>query len=95
MNHAKMTLAITAIVAAASLASVALAVTQQAIASTHNHHNNDQKGIKVDQQVSNANNQRVWTQLLQKIRHSRCYQTHRDLPLVLTWQKTKQILAIE
>ena len=55
MNHAKMTLAITAIVAAASLASVGLAVTQQAIASTHNHHNNDQKGIKVDQQVSQEN----------------------------------------
>lgn len=51
-----MTLAIIAIVAAASLATVALAVPQQVMAYRHNHHHNDnQKSIKVDQQVNQQN----------------------------------------
>lgn len=53
MNHSRMTLAITAIVAAAALATVAFAVPQQVMAYRHNHHNNNR--IKVDQQVNQAN----------------------------------------
>ena len=53
MNHSRMTLAITAIVAAAALATVAFAVPQQVMAYRHNHHNNNH--IKVDQQVNQAN----------------------------------------
>ena len=56
MNHAKMTLTITAIVAAAALASVAFAVPQQVMAGGHRHHNsNNHNGIKVDQQVNQLN----------------------------------------
>jgi hypothetical protein len=47
-----MIMAITAIVAAAALASVAFAVPQQAMAYRHHHNNNS---IKVDQQVNQAN----------------------------------------
>ncbi len=47
-----MTLAITAIVAAAALASVAFAA-PQVMAHRYNHHNSN--GIKVDQQVNQAN----------------------------------------
>ena len=53
MKHVKMTLAITAIVAAAALATVTFAVPQQVMAYRHSHHNNN--SIKVDQQVSQAN----------------------------------------
>jgi hypothetical protein len=52
MNHSRITLAITAIVTAAALATVVFAVPQQVMAYRHNHHNN---GIKVDQQVNQAN----------------------------------------
>ena len=57
MNQTKITLAITAIVAAAALATVAFAVPQQAMAGghRHNHHNNNHNGIKVDQQVNQEN----------------------------------------
>ena len=51
-----MTLTITAIVAAAALASVAFAVPQQVMAGGHRHHNNsNSNGIRVDQQVNQAN----------------------------------------
>ena len=53
MNHSRMTLAITAIVAAAALATVALAVPQQAMAYRHSHHHDN--SIKVDQQVNQQN----------------------------------------
>jgi hypothetical protein len=57
MNHFKMTLTITAIVAAAALATVAFAVPQHVMAYRHHHHHNDNhKSIKVDQQ-SNQENQ--------------------------------------
>jgi curli biogenesis system outer membrane secretion channel CsgG len=49
-----MTLAITAIVAAAALATVALAVPQQVMAYRHNYHHNDNH-IKVNQQVNQQN----------------------------------------
>ena len=49
-----MTLAITAIVAAAALATVSFAVPQQLMAGGHKHHNNN-NSIKVDQQVNQAN----------------------------------------
>jgi hypothetical protein len=52
MKHVKMTLAITAIVAAAALATVTFAVPQQVMAYRHHHSNNS---IKVDQQVNQAN----------------------------------------
>jgi hypothetical protein len=56
MNHFNMTLAITAIVAAAALATVAFAVPQQVMAYRHHHHHNDNhKSIKVDQQVNQEN----------------------------------------
>jgi archaellin len=57
MNQ-RVTLAITAIVAAAALATVAFAVPQQAMAGGHhNHHDhNSNNGIKVDQQVNQLNN---------------------------------------
>jgi hypothetical protein len=56
MNQ-RMTLAITAIVAAAALATVAFATPQQVMAGGHNHHgHNNDNGIKVDQQVNQANN---------------------------------------
>lgn len=48
-----MTLAITAIVAAAALATVAFAVPQQVMAYRHSHHHNN--SIKVDQQVNQQN----------------------------------------
>jgi len=53
MNRSRITLAITAIVAAAALATVAFAVPQQVMAYRHNHHNGN--SIKVDQQVNQAN----------------------------------------
>ncbi len=52
MNHATITLTITAIVAAAALASVAFAA-PQVMAHKYNHNNNN--GIKVDQQINQAN----------------------------------------
>jgi hypothetical protein len=56
MNHSKMTLTITAIVAAAALVTVAFAVPQQVMAYRHHHHHNDNhKSIKVDQQVNQEN----------------------------------------
>jgi hypothetical protein len=57
MNHFKMTLAITAIVAAAALATVAFAVPQQVMAGgyKHNYHKINHNGIKVDQQVNQEN----------------------------------------
>ena len=48
-----MTLAITAIVAAAALATIAFAVPQQVMAGGHRHHNSN--SIRVDQQVNQAN----------------------------------------
>jgi hypothetical protein len=58
MNH-RMTLAITAIVAAAALATVAFAIPQQVMAGGYRHHHDHQhnnNGIKVDQQVNQENN---------------------------------------
>jgi hypothetical protein len=58
MNHVRMTLVITAIVAAASLATVTFAVPQQAMAGGYGHHNHDNhsdNGIKVDQQINQLN----------------------------------------
>ncbi len=52
MNHVKMTLTITAIVAAAALASVAFAVPQQVMAGGHHDNNN---AINVDQQINQLN----------------------------------------
>jgi len=51
-----MTLAITAIVAAAALATVAFAAPQQVMAGGHHNHHNNDKGIKVDQQINQLNN---------------------------------------
>jgi archaellin len=56
MNHSRITLAITAIVAAAALATVAFAVPQQVMAGGHHNHNNNSNGIKVDQQINQLNN---------------------------------------
>src|ERR1700745_1465302 len=53
MNH-KVTLGIVAIVAAMTLAAVAFAVPQQALAYRH-HHNHNNNHIKVDQQVNQQN----------------------------------------
>ena len=56
MNHSRITLAITAIVAAAALATIAFAAPQQVMAGGHhNHNNNSHDGIKVDQQVNQEN----------------------------------------
>jgi hypothetical protein len=57
MNHSRITLAITAIVAAAALATVAFAVPQQAMAGGygHHYHNHNNNGIKVDQQINQLN----------------------------------------
>jgi hypothetical protein len=56
MNHSRITLAITAIVAAAALATVAFAVPQQAMAGYgHHNHNHNNNGIKVDQQINQLN----------------------------------------
>jgi len=55
MNQ-RMTLAITAIVAAAALATVAFAAPQQVMAGGHNHHgHNNDKGIRVNQEVNQQN----------------------------------------
>jgi hypothetical protein len=54
-----MTLAITAIVAAAALATAAFAVPQQVMAWRHHHYNhqhNNNNGLKVDQQINQENN---------------------------------------
>jgi hypothetical protein len=52
-----MTLAITAIVAAAALATIAFSVPQQVMAWGHHHHNhnNHKNGIRVDQQINQLN----------------------------------------
>jgi hypothetical protein len=53
-----MTLAITAIVAAAALATVAFTVPQQVMAWGHHHHHqhhNNNNGLKVDQQINQQN----------------------------------------
>jgi hypothetical protein len=52
-----MTLAITAIVATAALATAAFAVPQQVMAWGHHHHHqhNNNDGIKVDQQINQEN----------------------------------------
>ena len=50
-----MTLTITAIVAAAALASVAFAVPQQVMAGGYGHRHHNNNGIKVDQQINQAN----------------------------------------
>ena len=58
MNHSRMTIAITAIVAAAALATVAFAIPQQVLAGGyghHHHHHNNHNGIKVDQQTNQLN----------------------------------------
>jgi hypothetical protein len=52
MNY-RITLAITAIVAAAALASVAFAVPQEATASKHSTHNSN--GVKVNQLINQQN----------------------------------------
>ena len=55
MNQ-RMTLAITAIVAAAALATVAFAAPQQVMAGGHNHHgHNNDKGIRVNQEANQLN----------------------------------------
>jgi hypothetical protein len=51
-----MTLAITAVVAAATLATVAFAVPQQVMAYRHHHDNHNNNRIKVDQQINQENN---------------------------------------
>jgi hypothetical protein len=53
MNHGRMIPAITTIIAAAALVTVAFAVPQLAMAHGHNHHYN--KSIKVDQLVNQVN----------------------------------------
>lgn len=63
MNHAKIMLAITAIVVAAALATAGFAIPQQAMAGGHHnrHHNSHHShihnsgGIKVDQQINQQN----------------------------------------
>ena len=58
MNHSRM-IAITVIVAAAALATVAFAIPQQVLAGGyghhHHHHHNNHNGIKVDQQTNQLN----------------------------------------
>jgi hypothetical protein len=53
MNH-NVTLAIVAIVAATALTAIPFAVPQQALAGGH-HHKHNSNGVKVDQQISQAN----------------------------------------
>jgi hypothetical protein len=55
MNQAKITLAITAIVAAAALTTVAFAVPQQVMAGGYHHHHNSSNSIRVDQQINQLN----------------------------------------
>jgi hypothetical protein len=61
MNHSRITLAITAIVAAASVATIVFTVPQQVMAGGYHHHyhhhnNNHKNGIMVDQQINQENN---------------------------------------
>jgi len=53
MNHKYVTLGIAAIVAAIAVTAAGFAVPQQAFA--HHYHHNHNNGIKVDQQISQAN----------------------------------------
>lgn len=53
MNHRNMTLALAAIVAAVAVTSVGFVVPQQALA--YHHHHNHNGGIKVDQNITQAN----------------------------------------
>jgi hypothetical protein len=55
MNHVKITLTITAIVAAATLATIAFAVPQQVMAGGYGHRHHNSNSIRVDQQVNQAN----------------------------------------
>ena len=55
MNHGRVMLAITAIVAAAGLATAVFAVPQQAMAYRHHNNNHNNNSIKVDQQISQLN----------------------------------------
>lgn len=62
-----MTLAITAIVAAAALATIAFAIPQQVMAYRHHHHTDNHKSIKVDQQVNQQNQCSGQPQQLQEL----------------------------
>jgi hypothetical protein len=56
MNQAKITLAITAIVAAAALTTVAFAVPQQVMAWGHHYyHHNSSNSIRVNQEINQLN----------------------------------------
>jgi len=56
LNHKNLTLGIAAIIAAIAMTAVAYAVPQQALAHYgHHHHHNNNNGIKVDQQIGQAN----------------------------------------
>ena len=55
MNYSRITLAISALVAAAALATVAFTVPQQVMAGGHHHHSNNNNGIRVNQTISQAN----------------------------------------
>ena len=56
MNYRRIMFAVTAIVAAAALATVAFTVPQQVMAWGHHHyHHNNNNAIKVDQQINQLN----------------------------------------
>jgi hypothetical protein len=53
MNHRYVTLGIAAIIAAVAVTAVGFAIPQQALA--YHHHHNHNNGIKVNQQIDQAN----------------------------------------
>jgi hypothetical protein len=55
MNQAKITLAITAIVAAAALTTIAFAAPQQVMAWGHHHYHNSSNSIRVNQEINQLN----------------------------------------
>jgi hypothetical protein len=55
MNHKYITLGIAVIVAAVAVTAIGFAAPQQALAHYSHHHHHSDSGIKVDQQINQAN----------------------------------------
>jgi hypothetical protein len=55
MNHKYITLGVAVIVAAVAVTAVGFAAPQQALAHYSHHHHHSDSGIKVDQQINQAN----------------------------------------
>jgi len=55
MNHKYITLGIAIIVAAVAVTAIGFAAPQQALAHYSHHHHHSDSGIKVDQQINQAN----------------------------------------